>query len=143
VIEKKFPSGVIESKQWLNNSGIADSVYLFLENGVVYKEYRFLKGELNGKCVERNGKGNLKQVLTYKDGLLQGKFTHYDLGKPDIEGQYLNGKRSGYWKWLEDEDLKREGIYNSEGEKDGIWKYYGFNGKLERIVKYSNGEEVK
>ena len=65
---------------------------------------------------------------TYLDGVLHGSYTGYmnvDSGKYignkyiAYNGQYEKGVKVGFWT-----EYKNEGNYNSDGQRDGVWKTY-------------------
>jgi hypothetical protein len=60
----------------------------------------------------------------------------------DSEGNYINGKRNGLWKyWHENGQVRCEGNYIN-GLKDGVWKYWDETGVLTEETLYNNGVEV-
>ena len=58
------------------------------------------------------------------------------------QGEYLNGKRNGLWKYYDKKDgtLIKEVEYLN-GEYHGKWKRYYKNGTLSIDIEYLNGEK--
>ena len=81
----------------------------------------------------------------YQNGKLHGDFTVY-LDGENIKGRYENGKLHGEYKITSssDEKIKLEGQY-LEGKREGEWKSYNKEGKLEKIINYVKNEikEIK
>ncbi|CAD8164362.1 unnamed protein product [Paramecium octaurelia] len=61
-------------------------------------------------------------------------------------GEYINGERQGFWKFILDEKEIGGGRYNSIGQKDGKWIELngGFwqNSKVSYIGEYKNGMKI-
>jgi uncharacterized protein len=56
-------------------------------------------------------------------------------------GKYENDKRQGKWLFVYSNGEKSaEGVYNSAGEKIGVWKYYYDNGKEKSVENMDTGE---
>ena len=54
-------------------------------------------------------------------------------------GKFKNGERNGLWEWYRyNGDLVNIGNYK-DGRKDGIWQYYHRNGQLDGRGNYKNG----
>ena len=57
----------------------------------------YKNGSIDGTAFEWNEMGALRQVATYQDGVLNGKFEHYEECLPTALGQYKDGKPTGTW----------------------------------------------
>jgi hypothetical protein len=66
-------------------------------------------------------------------------YTFHDNGQILSKGNYMNGKKNGYWINLYDDGKKQsEGNYMND-EKDGEWNYWYQNGKKCIQCSYSKG----
>ncbi|MBL4752494.1 MAG: TonB family protein [Flavobacteriales bacterium] len=85
-------------------------------------------------------------------GVKQGKYTSYYKHNKVAEGFYLNGKRSGEWKFYANgegyklgepfawsEVLSFQGSYN-KGKRTGTWEIYPEVNRYKSILHYRNGE---
>ena len=139
---------------------------LKIGNHLQYTE-QYNKGKLNGQKIWYSESGEIGMIEEYKDGVLDGNKSSYyrENGKiksviPYVAGE-LSGKMisytstgkiisqelfvdgSGEWKtYWDNELLKEEGTMKS-GRKDGIWKNYNREGKLEKVTNYKFGKIVK
>jgi len=53
----------------------------------------------------------------------------YNDGKLRMDGNYIDGKKSGEWKiYYPNKRIKATGIYKQD-EKNGTWKYFNEDGK--------------
>ena len=132
------------------------------ENGNLLSATKYVDGEKFKKAEELlkleirtdyypNGK--VKVVATYtKEGIPEGVRREYN-EKGDVEKSYIfrygkligegifsdSGNKQGKWKeYYNDGKLQATGNY-LDNLHDGIWKYYYKNGKLEEIGKYIAG----
>ena len=109
--------------------------------------------------------GSPKRICFYKgtedySGLVR-EISYYPGKKPQMEGEFKNGKRDGKWTfWYENGNKWSEGFFKdgkSEGkrttyyengkiryeafyrsdERVGTWRFYDENGKFLKEVKYS------
>lgn len=113
--------------------------------------------------------GKVKSLKTYKTKdkhQLLEEITYYDNGKIQMEGKYVNNKRTGKWvayystgkTWsiAEYKDGLRQGIAKvyypngnlrylgqyKEDKKDGLWKFYDGKNTVIEIKQYKNGIEI-
>ncbi len=66
----------------------------------------------------------------------------YDNGKVKMEGEFVDGKRSGKWKaYYDNGKIWSEGEFLN-GERTGLAKIYYPNGKLDTEGEYTNGKQT-
>jgi len=71
-------------------------------------------------------------------GQTEYKKTYYENGKTETEGNYIDGRKEGLWKWYyESGELESTGIYKN-GQSHGIFHGWYKNGQLrcEGYFKY-------
>ena len=92
----------------------SDPQYLFFEHGVIWSG-----DEMNGTIVLYRRSGNCKEIVTNKDGELEGlRATYHPLGAPRSFVHYRKGKRFG-----EAQSFDRSGVciqhvfYTGQGDK--------------------------
>lgn len=92
-------------------------------------------------------------IYEVKDGLKNGKYTKYsEEGKIMEEGNYINDKQEGEWKYFHlNGNLKAIGKFlGGDGSnlgntgiprngREGTWKFYYESGKIEETRPYNNG----
>tara|TARA_R110000851_G_scaffold209517_2_gene361934 strand:- start:2400 stop:2636 length:237 start_codon:yes stop_codon:yes gene_type:complete len=65
-----------------------------------------------------------------KEGKKDGYFEeYYSNGQLSSKGNYLNGKRHGYWEYYNHGQLWDKGMYKN-GKKHNLWESYWSNGEL-------------
>jgi len=103
-----------------------------------YKDGRRADGESKGWWPD----GSWKQIKTFKDGELNGRFVEwYGDGQKKSEGSYKDGKQDGLetW-WYENGEKWKEGTYNegllwdTDSDKPYTGEWAGYN--------YENGERL-
>lgn len=89
-----------------------------------------------GKNYYDEEKTKLKEVYSYKEvNVLNPR-------DPDGEVKRKSVKHGPYFKYYKSGKLQIAGNYK-DGKKNGEWKYYSENGKLEKIEHYQKGELKK
>jgi len=94
----------------------------------------FVNGLEEGMAKTYDEEGNITELVEYKKG--------YVVARERINRLNANEKRQGKWKWFfEDEStVQLEGNYKN-GLKDGYWKEYDRDGNLLTATKYVDGEK--
>ena len=117
----------------------------YWKNGLIKEHFNYKDGEKSGMVLKYNKEGKYVANGLYQNGKLHGDFTVY-LDGENIKGRYENGKLHGEYKITSssDEKIKLEGQY-LEGKREGEWKSYNKEGKLEKIINYVKNEikEIK
>ena len=66
-------------------------------------------------------------------------------GELEVEGQYVNGERTGTWKFFyegrDDNVVREEGSYVN-GEAHGTWTGYDASGNVVGTLQFENGRQV-
>ncbi|MBR3711374.1 MAG: toxin-antitoxin system YwqK family antitoxin [Bacteroidales bacterium] len=85
--------------------------------------------------------GNLKSVLRYQDGQLNGICEWYLLnGKPQMEATYKDNKMNGLLRrWHENGNIMEESWYK-DGVQDSVFRTYSLKGILAEEGYYVDGE---
>lgn len=82
-----------------------------------------------------NVNDQLKHVVVQYEGCLLGDFKeYYPNGKLKSEGKFKENPSSDY------SNLRLRGLCSM---RDGLWNYYGEDGKLQTIETYENGTLIK
>jgi TonB family protein len=90
--------------------------------------------------------GKLAIVGHFKDKSLKirdGRFVTYnELGKLELEGHYVDGRRSGPWVTNYDNYIVKDSTNYREGQKQGISLGWHDNGQRRFVGQYDKGEVV-
>lgn len=122
------------------------------------------QGKKQGKWQKSDENGRLIYTGEFSNDLPTGRFTYYDTaarvkaitdftengtkaftttfnryGKKNSEGNYLNEKREGLWKFYNDEEVLISEEFYQNGIASGTWKNYYQNGALLEEINYKNG----
>lgn len=139
-------------------------------DGTPIETLEFKNGREHGKHEMYFSDGKqVKLVEYYDDGKLHGAKIKYDYdGYPRSIENYVYGKRQGVQEYYdyghgklalritEKDNIvrKSEGFnsdgtisfvkrYNEYGEPDGVWKFWTRDGKLDRMLQFENGVEIR
>lgn len=132
---------------YLNNNAFSNEEYYY-ENGNIYLECTRINGEFNGIFKKYYSNGQLKESFYYVVGFPAGDwFEFYENGNIAYHGSYLYApdrlvykREFGDTLIMESDELVIK--VNISEYKDGCWKFYFPNGKIERIEYYSEGMPV-
>ena len=115
-VTRYYPNGKIKERFTNKSGAINGETVRFYENGQMETQRHFVDDKEDGisKYWDKNGK--LTKEKAYQLGLADGKtIEYYDNYK--VEGQYLNGKEEGEWKYIDTlGNVTQIDIYKS-GEK--------------------------
>jgi uncharacterized protein len=132
-------------------------------NGKPYFESNYKYYKLNGVYTVTNGDGSKNMLCYYKNGNLDSNYVAwYPNGKIRVEGKYIDGDKTGTWKYYyyhgglseteqyvegrldgpdvrynEDGTKSKESVY-TKGDVTGEYKYYGENGQLMVVFYYKD-----
>ncbi len=99
---------------------------VFYDNGKLKEESRYKNDLLNGYYKEYDKKGKLIKATLYIDGVPQSFAA--ELATLDIRKEYYP-----------DGQVRVEGIYDVTGRENGLFKYFGEDGKIEKSEIYLHG----
>ncbi len=114
---------------------------------------KYMNGNTREKIYYKNGNrdstntvyypdGKVESITPYKNGLITGKFLHYDeLGSLTSETDFAKGDWDGKHTSYACGRLYVSGNYK-EGDRDGETFYYGENGRIACVLYYENGTVV-
>ena len=154
-----------------NSTGIKIGKYKNGKYEGVLTGYFTLKDPITKKEIQGpKGKGNVEYIKNFTNGLKNGSYiAYYENGKTEREGNWVNDKADGVWKFYYEDGsirtlennknngricefkeyykngkLQREGTWIDEGigtlQADGILKTYYEDGKLAIIRNMKNGQ---
>lgn len=124
-----YPDGSIKAMGSYKD-GVAEGVTrYYTEDGEIEKAFVFKNGRIIGKGI------------VDKLGEKQGKWKeYYDFGVLKAEGEYLNDKRIGLWKYYHpNKKLEQIGKFNRKGESVGEWKWYYPDGSIRKEEVFIKG----
>jgi len=123
-----------------------DSVWTFYDKEGAVTSRELYKNDLkDGKSfVYYPGSEKLVEESNFKAGKLEGEqLQFFPNGKKRSQGNYMADKREGkFIEWTDSGAKDTEGEYKA-GLKTGLWSYYLPTGRLEKRVKYENGEPTR
>jgi antitoxin component YwqK of YwqJK toxin-antitoxin module len=128
--------------------GLQDSIWTYwYPDGSVNMEGTYKNGRKDGIWNYYDDNSNLKKIY-FKDNIVEKEIedssferrsTYYPDGKQKSFGIYENRKKTGMWKYWDNEGkLSSKGFYK-EGLQDSIWTYWYPDGTLKMYGKYKNG----
>ncbi|MBN2669593.1 MAG: toxin-antitoxin system YwqK family antitoxin [Bacteroidales bacterium] len=121
----------IASYVWSQNVG---------QQGDSLVNYKDINGHKHGKWTKQYESGKTAYIAHFKNDKLVGLYQRfYPNGKLIMEVNYEDNE-SGYAKlYYDDGTLLAEGHYIQKNIKDGLWKFYGTDGKLVVETNYEKG----
>ncbi len=115
---------------FVNNIKNGEAKY-FYESGQLWKRVNFQNNKEEGKAVEYAEDGRIITLLTYRNGFM---YTEERINRYNSEA-----KRTGIWQDLYPNGrIKEEGPWTN-GERNGVFKFFNKKGELEKLEKYENG----
>jgi antitoxin component YwqK of YwqJK toxin-antitoxin module len=137
-----YTTGEIRAKGTYDNNQRAGPWTFYYRTGNIEQKGRFERGRYQGLWVWYYPNGNIWREESYTNGREDGLFTEYDSnGKILTKGNYINGEKDGEWIYQVG-DHEERGSYVI-GLREGIWKYFYSDGKLEYEGMYSQGNPDK
>jgi uncharacterized protein len=90
-------------------------------------------GQITKSYIFRNGIITGLGIVDEK-GMRQRAWTEfYETGEKEANGEYLNGKKTGLWKYyFRNGKTEQTGAYNTNGKPEGNWKWYYESGNLRK-----------
>lgn len=162
-----YRSGVLVREQAINrvdNQGRKQGLYKsFHDNGNLATEGSYLNDLKDGYFKWYYEDGTLKKTEKYEMGVLieapetakiRFKQQFYPNGEVKAEGTYRKGVKDGIHRTFDengevissaiyaDGKVRAEGVYDADGNKQGLWKEYYPDGTLMAEGKYKNNEKV-
>ncbi|SNW62504.1 MORN-repeat protein [Orpheovirus IHUMI-LCC2] len=118
-------------------------------DGFKRRECYYKNGKLEGLDIIWNSAKTCKELIPYKNGVIEGKYTtiYFKNWMEEIreEGNYINNKKEGnYVKFDIDDNMIEEGSYKNNRMQTCI--IYGKNANMKRRYIYNyveNGKEAK
>lgn len=110
------------------------------QKGDTLVNYKDINGLKQGKWSKKYKSGRTAYNASFKNDKLIGLYQRYhSTGKLGLEVNYLENE-SGYAKiYYDNGNLGAEGKYINRNIKEGLWKFYGVDGKLVVEINYTNG----
>ena len=104
-------------------------------------QFKFDKTNLNGTHIIKYDNGNIKSIIHYKHGVLDGKYEEYNkYGDIYITCNYKNGKLEGELIfYYSDGHIETKYTYKNDELNGECLKYY-LNGNIEEKSYYKNGK---
>ena len=137
-----YPNGQ-KKKEGTYTDGKMDGLWIdWYENGQKYHERTFIDGYVEGLDIRYHKNGHYNRVITTKRGQTDGLDTfYYENGQKKTEEEMIPYTiNDGYVKvWFEDGQKKLEGTYNN-GERNGKWTYYNFDGSVREVKDYDKDD---
>ncbi len=96
-------SKTIMSIENYSNGKLNGLKQIFYTNSKLAEETHFINGIKNGAYKKISESGIVLEESNFKDGVYEGKAVFKDaLGQTSSEGQFINGKKSGIWRFYVD-----------------------------------------
>ena len=131
----------------------------FDSEGFIKKETHYKKGKKDGKeNIFFKNSGLIQFITTYDNGKKNGEtfeynkeqkiitILNYDRGvlskKEEINRYDSDGNKQGIWKDFHDNGKIKKEVIFFHGKKDGFEKVYNKKGKIQELRSYNKGEEI-
>ncbi len=138
-----FETGAIEQTGSFRNGRLSGKWVWYYNTGEIWREEHFLNGREDGESIEYSREGEIIAKGEYVDGLREGDW--FDQYGDQIEiGKYSQGEKEGLWKYYYlNENCKFEGKF-IHGQEDGRHKWFYENGqpKEERYFVFGSREKM-
>lgn len=140
-----FESNQLMTYEFYKNGKLDGIRKVFYKDGTIAEETNYKLGIKEGASKRFSEKGQLIESHIYKNDLFDGPATYYDgLGNKMYEGNYVNGKRVGIWKFFENNKVIKQ-VKAAKFSQELI-KYEQRNTKevsktLEDLKKEKGGQE--
>jgi uncharacterized protein len=150
-IEKKFYKGILEEVKQFDSTGkllIYDSFprfsgkfLLLYPNGSKMQECNYVNGLFEGRLTQYYFDGSIEYIQYYKGGLLDSNYIGYDYHNVKMmEGQYKAGKKTGEWKYYNNEGRLESTTIYADDELNGSKHFFGDDNKIYGEINYRNDE---
>ncbi len=107
------------------------------DDGLLLRKLQFLDGQFNGENTVFFADGGIKEIQSYKAGLMDGTWTTYNQsGIKTAEAGYRQGKKHGPWFIWNDEGILMFEMYYDKGDRSGTWVKYAENGEVINSMDY-------
>ncbi|MBS9775570.1 MAG: toxin-antitoxin system YwqK family antitoxin [Fusobacterium sp.] len=127
-------------EQYKNGLLDGETAWFSRETGVKLLSEPYTRKKLNGEQKTFYDNGKLKSIVYYKNNRIDGLATYDESGNVLHKSIFKNG--TGTWKFFwSNGNVLEEGRYTS-WRKDGTWKRYAKDGRLEKVTVYNNGRLV-
>ena len=116
----------------------------YYDDGSIEGERTFKNGLLDGPFKHYNENGIVDMKGTYNNyGKMEGCFKYYGKnGEIISEETYKNGVKNGVFKFYKDGHLKLEGKHKQD-QVDGVVKTYNEKGQFELEVTHKDGKLIE
>ncbi len=102
--------------------------------------YKDINGMKQGHWSKKYRNNRVAYIADFKNDKLIGKYQRfYRTGKLSLEVNYGQNESGPAKIYYDNKVLAAEGNYIHRNVKDGLWKFYGVDGRLVVEVTYSNG----
>ncbi len=107
------------------------------DDGLLLREIQLLNGQFNGENTVFFADGTIKEIQSYKAGLMDGAwFTYNQSGIKTAQAGYRQGKKHGPWFIWNNEGVLMFEMYYEKGNRSGTWVKYAENGEVLSSVEY-------
>ncbi len=107
------------------------------DDGLLLRKLQFLNGEFNGENTVFFADGSVKEIQSYKGGLMDGTWITYNhSGVKTAQAGYRQGKKHGPWLIWNDKGILMFKMHYEEGNRSGTWVKYAENGEVISSVEY-------
>ncbi|MFH1707127.1 MAG: toxin-antitoxin system YwqK family antitoxin [Planctomycetota bacterium] len=137
-----FPDGRKETET-LYKDGLRTGVKVtYFPTGAKQKEETYVNDKLNGLSQCWYPDGQLQWSIQFRDDNRDGPDIAYDRkGQKQSEGQNMAGKKVGHWVFYKNGAKDYEGDYDSEGHRNGTFRWFGPGGNVISEKNYVSGVE--
>lgn len=164
----EYKMGFIQKEERINRkdaNGLKQGMWKeFYPNGIVKTEVPYSDDKMNGYLKEYNAKGSLLNTTKYVFGILQTNVpelakldvqsSYYDNGAVKFTATYRDGIAEGiHREFAEDGSIKNakiyvegiltaEGVLDTAGRQQGVWKEYYPGGQIKSQGEYLNSIRI-
>jgi antitoxin component YwqK of YwqJK toxin-antitoxin module len=108
----------------------------YYASGPVKRTLTFSAGLLQDTVFLFSEQGDLVEIQTYKDGVMDGLWTRYSQGIKIAEIYYTRGQKNGPCFVWNTQGILRYAMMYTQGQKTGLWQEWDDNGGLLREKQF-------
>lgn len=115
----------------------------FYPSGELFREYNFVKGDMNGPFVEYYSDGLIKIKGNYKNGQQHGVFEYYNENSIKLkESNFLNGQECDTLKFYHPNGMLKELSYVENGIKSNHYQEFDSKGVCTKMGYLDGGKFI-
>jgi len=125
-------SGILVSTSTYRKDTLQGEKLVFYPTRELHFRYNYLDGNYHGSAYEYRQDSTIISIFEYNKGKL--------VRREKINRFNAEGEKEGVWKIFTDKGILREEGEYKNGQKNGLFKLYKYNGELDELQRFNQGE---